>query len=257
MAVASVLGFNMACAPLQKKPARGPLIYDPIAATLSAHTPGSELLPDVKTESIPLQPKVDCAVEICLAITFDDGPHADTTPALLDILAERQVRATFFMLGSQAEKNPELVRRIGRAGHEVGNHGWMHDDYTKMTPEQMMNDLRHTQEVLESAGAPPVLLFRPPFGARDDIVRQTVPLSIALWNIDPEDWDETDPAALAARVIAAAKPGGIMVLHDIKPVSVAAAPQFLDELKQHYKLVTVSELLGLTPYTPKGEFSGR
>jgi len=228
------------------------------AVTLAAAKPDApDLLPTVEPQPIPMQPPANCAVEACLALTFDDGPHAHTTPQLLDVLAAHQVKATFFMLGSQAAKYPHIVKRIEAAGHEIGNHSWIHSDFTKMTPQQMIDDLNHTQQTLVAAGATSVHLFRPPYGARNDTVRQTVPFSLALWNIDPEDWREQDPNVLAARIVATAKPGGIVVLHDIKPVTVAAAPQFVGTLKQHYRLVTMSELLDIGPATPKGEYRGR
>ncbi len=89
------------------------------------------------------------------------------------------------------------------------------------------------------------------------MVRQAIPVSLALWNIDPKDWRAPDPAHLAATVVASAKPGGVIVMHDTKPITADAAPIFLRELKQKYHLVTISDLLALTPETPKTEFYGR
>lgn len=82
-------------------------------------------------------------------------------------------------------------------------------------------------------------------------------MTLVYWNIDPMDWDAKDPAQLAAKVVAGAKPGGIVVLHDIKPVTVAAAAQFIAALKPHYRFVTVSTLMGLAPDSPKTEIFGR
>jgi peptidoglycan/xylan/chitin deacetylase (PgdA/CDA1 family) len=261
VAAATALSVSVVCAPPRPQPHTAiHTTPKPMVTLAAAHTEEVDLLPAVKPETLPLPepvPPLDCAVEACLALTFDDGPHAQTTPQLLDVLAAERVQATFFMLGSQAAKHPELVKRVAEEGHEIGNHSWMHGNYTKMTPPQMMEDFMHTQQVLAAAGADEVHLFRPPYGARNDAVRQTLPVSLAIWNIDPEDWRAANPTQLAAKIITSAKPGGVVVLHDIKPITVAAAPQFIKELKNQYRLVTFSQLLNLAPETPKGEFTGR
>jgi len=197
--------------------------------------------------SMPLQqPPPDCAKQACLALTFDDGPDPHLTPKLLDILAEHQVKATFFVLGSQVARYPELARRIAEEGHEIGNHSWGHGNFTKMKPAQMLQDITHTQDMLQAAGVTPPTLFRPPYGASNEAVRRTVPLAFTFWNIDPRDWKQQKPTELTASIMAAAKPGGIVVLHDIKSTTVAAAPEFITNLKQRYHLVTVSRLKPVT-----------
>lgn len=219
--------------------------------------PELNFLPTIEPEPIPVTRRIDCAAQACLALTFDDGPSPQTTPQLLEILAEHDVLATFFMLGSQAAKYPQLVGRASREGHEIGNHSWIHRSFTKMSPPQMMDDWQRTQNTLLAAGAESVTLFRPPYGARNELVRQTIPVSLALWNVDPEDWRAHNPAELAALITNSAKPGGVVVLHDIKPMTIAAAPQFLETLKQKYHLVTMSDLLGIAPDAPKTMYFGR
>ena len=216
----------------------------------------AEVKPQPAAIAVPTR-LVDCAVEPCLALTFDDGPDIRTTPHLLDTLAAYQVKATFFMLGSQVAKYPDLARRVERAGHEVGNHSWGHGDFSKLQPVQMVEDISHTQATFVSSGLSQPRLFRPPYGVHTPAVQHTVPMTLVYWNIDPQDWNAKDPAQLAAAVVASAKPGGIIVLHDIKPVTVAAAAQFLAALKPHYNLVTVSTLMGLTPDSPKSEIFSR
>jgi len=179
-----------------------------------------------------------------MALTFDDGPDPRLTPKLLDILAEHQVKATFFVLGSQVAKYPELARRIEMEGHEIGNHSWAHQDFTKMKPAHMLQDIDQTQDAFRAAGVAPATLFRPPYGASNDKVHRAVPLKFVLWNIDPEDWQSHKPADLTAHIVAFAKPQGIVVLHDIKPSTVTAAPEFIAKLKKKYHLVTASRLPG-------------
>lgn len=245
------------CPPPQAKPTSPP---QPTAATprgtlasIVLAGPSPEPLPMLE----PLVSSVDCSIEPCLALTFDDGPDSRTTPQLLDTLALHGTTATFFMLGSQVTKHPDLARRVEQAGHEVGNHSWHHANFTKYQPLQMLEDISRAQKAFADAGMEAPTLFRPPFGARNAAVYDTVPLSLAYWNVDPKDWNALDSAHLADVVVASAKPGGIVVMHDIKPVTVAAAATFIPRLKQHYRLVTVSQLMDRDTDAPKTEIFGR
>lgn len=215
------------------------------------HAPAAVVLAELKT----IEPPVDCAVQSCLALTFDDGPGAHTA-ALLDILSAHQAKATFFMLGSQAAKHPDIVRRVVRERHEVGNHSWGHANFGSMQQAHIAADIAHAQQVFKDLGVTPRLM-RPPYGIHSPAVQQATEMSLAYWNIDPKDWDAKDPHALAQTVIASAKPGGIVVMHDIKPVTVTAAAEFVATLKHHYQLVTVSQLMELSPQSPKADLYGR
>ncbi|HTE57852.1 MAG TPA: polysaccharide deacetylase family protein [Verrucomicrobiae bacterium] len=209
----------------------------------------------VFAELSPPKPALDCAVRACLALTFDDGP-GEHTAALLDTLAAHQASATFFMLGSQAVKYPNVVRRVAHEGHEIGNHSWGHANFGPMQQVHIAADIAHAQQSFKDLGVTPRLM-RPPYGIHTPAVQQATEMSLAYWNIDPKDWDAKDPHALAQAVIALAKPGGIVVMHDIKSVTVAAATEFVATLKQHYQLVTVSQLMGLSLQSPKADIFGR
>jgi peptidoglycan/xylan/chitin deacetylase (PgdA/CDA1 family) len=205
--------------------------------------------------SLPSAPP-DCSVEACLALTFDDGPDITTTPAILDALKAYNAKATFFLVGVRIVKHPELARRIANEGSEIGNHSWAHPDFTKLTADQMRQQIEDTNKALLAAGVPVAKFFRPPYEKMTDTVKAVVNIPIVLWNIDPKDWKHSDPNVLAETVDAQAKSGGIMVLHDTEPVTASAAAAIIQKLSSRFKLVTVSELLNLQPDS-KGIFFSR
>jgi peptidoglycan/xylan/chitin deacetylase (PgdA/CDA1 family) len=189
-------------------------------------------------------PRTDCTSQPCIALSFDDGPNAVTTAEIMTILEQKHVAASFFLVGKNIAGNETLVQRMAADGFEVGNHSWDHPNMTCLTPEQVRDELVSTQAAIVNAGAPLPTLFRPPYGAVSDQILADSGLQAALWNIDPEDWHATNPAALAPSIVATAKPGGIIDLHDIHQVTADALPAVIDQLAaKGYKFVTVSQLL--------------
>jgi len=235
----------------------------PVLAIVSKPTPKPKVL---ALKILPKRPvprpiklitkPVDCSLAPCLALTFDDGPNPATTPIILDALTKEQVKATFFVIGNKIAGNIEIVRRIYLSGNEIGNHSWSHPDFTKLTAQQIHEQIDQTQTAIASLGIPAPKLFRPPYEARNQKVEASITLPIILWDVDPKDWHETDPNKIAAIVEAEVKPGAIIVMHDAKPATAAAVGMILKDLKQHYALVTVSELLNL-PLNAQGEFFSR
>ena len=201
--------------------------------------------------SQPLRPQavsqVDCTVRPCMALSFDDGPNPDVTPHILDILARQQVKATFFVVGAHIAGHESILKRQYAEGHEIGNHSWSHPDLSKLTPEQAGEQIQATQRAIAGVGVPVPRLLRPPYGAVSDVVVAHNNLSIVRWNIDPEDWLFRDPAKIQEHLLSQARPGAIILLHDIYPSTVAALEPALQVLKQSYQFVTVSQLLNLTP----------
>jgi peptidoglycan/xylan/chitin deacetylase (PgdA/CDA1 family) len=193
------------------------------------------------------EPDVDCRSQRCVALTFDDGPSGRTTPRLLDVLADADVPATFFVLGAQAQAYPKLVRRIAAEGHEIGNHSWSHPDLTRMPIGSARKQIDRTSRVIEKiTGQRPVLL-RPPYGARNkkvDALARSQGYSEVLWSIDTRDWENHSPK----KILAAAKKarrGAIILMHDIHADTVDAVPAVIAALrKKGFTLVTVSDLLG-------------
>jgi peptidoglycan/xylan/chitin deacetylase (PgdA/CDA1 family) len=158
-----------------------------------------------------------------IALTFDDGPNTAWTPRLLDVLAEHNVKATFFMLGSRAEQEPELVRRVAAEGHLIGNHSWSHENLAWTAAGRVREELTRTNDVLQQITGERVLYFRPPFGARRPVVfriAREFGLTPVLWNAMTSDWSETDAekiaGALAKKIDGLEKSGWAanMVLHD-------------------------------------------
>jgi peptidoglycan-N-acetylglucosamine deacetylase len=199
---------------------------------------------------------VDCALQPCLALTFDDGPSAAVTPQVLDVLARHHAHATFFVLGNRIAGNEALIRRMYAEGHEIGNHSWGHPDLTTLTPDQIQNQVVSAQAAISNAGVPVPTLFRPPYGAVNPVVRNRVPMTIAMWNIDPEDWKLKDPKKITARVLSVAAPGRVVDMHDTHQPTADSLDELVTDLQQQYQLVTFSELFNLAPGQP-GVFYGR
>ncbi len=213
----------------------------------------------LKNQLVPASPGlVNCRVEKCLALTFDDGPDNETTPKVLDVLKQRAAPATFFVLGSKVGGHSELVRRISAEGHEIGNHSWSHHSFTKMRSEQMRGEYDQTNAALQVAGVAPPRIFRPPYGAINSRVLATLPVPIILWNTDPQDWaSDMHVKKEVDSVVGAAIPGGIVVLHDTKKGTADALPEMIKQLRASgYKLVTISQLLELNGNS-QGVYYGR
>lgn len=209
-----------------------------------------------KAETPLLPPQPDCAVEACLALSFDDGPDPVNTPKIMESLTKQQVPATFFLIGNRVASNALIVQRMYHEGFEIGNHSWSHPNFTKLTAVQMVDQINQTQQTLVSLGIPAPTLFRPPYGAVNATLRATVHMPIIRWDVDPKDWAKTDPAGVIATVEAQAKPGAIIVMHSTGAATAAAVDTFITNLKTRFHLVTVSQLLQLAPGA-SGEYIGR
>jgi peptidoglycan/xylan/chitin deacetylase (PgdA/CDA1 family) len=191
-----------------------------------------------------------------LALTFDDGPNPAWTPRLLEILAGHDVRATFFMLGSRAEAEPALVRRMIAAGHRVGNHSWSHANLALAPQKRILEELARSKSALEQITGAPVRYFRPPFGARRPAVlraARSLGLVPVLWNAMTSDWREPSTDAIVKRLTG--KIDGLerrgwaanIVLHDgghlekaaDRAASVAAAGALAARYKATHTFVTL------------------
>ena len=178
-----------------------------------------------------------------IALTFDDGPKRSTTTALLDGLAERGVKATFFLIGKQMENNEDLIRRMDAEGHQIGIHTYDHVSLTGLSKVDFDAQVAVTRQKLMDILGHDGFLLRPPYGAVDDAVRKNAGCPIILWSIDPEDWGDQNAAREIEHVVANAKDGSIILLHDIFSPSVEAALAIVDRLHaQGYLFVTVEEL---------------
>lgn len=179
-----------------------------------------------------------------IALTFDDGPHPVYTPLLLDGLAKRKVKATFFITGENAEAYPELVKRMQEEGHLIGNHTYSHIQLTRGNREKFKGELKKTNEIIEEITGQGVTYVRPPYGSWDKSFEKELNMIPVLWNIDPLDWCCNDAACVIRKVESAAGEDAIILLHDSYPSTVTAALQIVDDLQQRgYVFVTVEEIL--------------
>jgi len=147
-------------------------------------------------------------------LTFDDGPHPEYTPQVLEILSRHGVRATFFVIGSLAELYPGIIWRINAEGHTVANHTWNHEVLAGLSQEAFDNTVGRTQELLGALATP---CLRPPYGSIDAFTHDWAAnhgLEIALWNVDPADWRSPPAAEIAQHVVEHAHDGAIVLLHD-------------------------------------------
>src|SRR5215472_3925232 len=195
-----------------------------------------------------------------VAITFDDGPDPRWTPKVLDILKAANVKAAFFLVGVNAERYPELVRRIVNEGHEIGNHTYYHPNLSLCWPEHIRLELNATQLLLETITGRATTLFRPPYAAdtSPSQLSELIPLQIAedlnylvvLENIDPEDWAKPGADIILRRVKQQRRDGSIILLHDAggdRSQTVEALPQILEWLHTRGDtVVPLSTLLGTT-----------
>ncbi len=198
-----------------------------------------------------LVPRVEVSERV-VALTFDDGPTARHTPAVLDALSKADVTATFYLNGQPASQEPETLKAIVTAGHEIGNHAWHHDRLVLITPWRARRGITQTDAAIRASGYDGPITFRPPYGAKLVVlpwVLSRMERVTVTWDVAPEDWGNLDePAgALAARTIAQVRPGSIIILHpmfDSGASTRAAIPLIIAGLQaEGYIFVSVSELL--------------
>lgn len=190
-----------------------------------------------------------------VAITFDDGPHATQTPRLLNMLAERKIKATFFVLGECVQQNPQILKRIADEGHEIGNHSWSHASFAKLSKGGVLSEIERCQQAIISVTGKPATLLRPPYGAITHAQREWITnelgMKIILWSLDPLDWKYRDSGRVQQQIVNQIKNGAIILGHDIHPTTISAMPGTLDTLiAKGFKFLTVSELLAMEKPRP-------
>lgn len=181
-----------------------------------------------------------------IALTFDDGPSASCTPVLLDGLKERDVHATFFLIGENIEKgeNAKIVRRMYEEGHLIGNHTYHHVEITRVGDETAYQEIKMTNEVIEAVTGEPVEYMRPPFGAWQKKLEQRIHVLPVMWTIDPLDWTTENIDEIVNKVVTEAEEDDIILLHDCYMSSVKAALRIVDLLEaEDFEFVTVDELI--------------
>jgi peptidoglycan/xylan/chitin deacetylase (PgdA/CDA1 family) len=194
------------------------------------------------------QTEVPCVSRPCVALTFDDGPSAEVTPRVLDILRERQAKATFFLVGQQVESNPGLARRVSHEGHVIGNHTYSHPPlFCFLSPWRLREEIERGQDaILRVTGVRP-RHFRSPVGQRHPILKlalERAALEFVLWRLRTYDTRAVTSETLRRRILEQVRPGAIVLLHDRSgpgaSAMLAALPDVIDGLRARgYEFVTV------------------
>jgi peptidoglycan/xylan/chitin deacetylase (PgdA/CDA1 family) len=187
---------------------------------------------------------VDCSQAACVALTFDDGPDSHTD-RILDVLADKGARATFFVQGYRVAMFPDQLRREVAEGHEIGNHTWNHKNLTTLKAKSIKLQIKKTNRAVEKLTGVTPALVRPPYGSVDDKVKKHVGLPLVLWSVDTRDWETKNVKKILKHIKKETKPGSIILMHDTLAASGKALSRAIDILHEKgYTLVTVSELLG-------------
>lgn len=178
-----------------------------------------------------------------IALTFDDGPRRSTTGALLDGLAQRGVKATFFLVGEMVPGSEDLILRMEEEGHQIGTHSYDHVYLTGLSSADFARQVDRTEDLLTELLGHGGFVLRPPYGRIDAGVERRAHSALILWSIDPEDWDDKNTDRIVEHIVSRARDGDIILLHDIYSTSVEAALRVVDELhSQGFLFVTVEEL---------------
>ncbi|MEU1630339.1 polysaccharide deacetylase family protein [Streptomyces sp. NPDC020096] len=192
---------------------------------------------------------VDCLTAKCFALSFDDGPSLYTAP-LLRILEGRHAAATFFLIGEYVLAYRQDVQREYRDGDAIGDHTVTHPDLTKIPSARVTYEMTTAARQIASVDGHIPTMLRPPYGAQNAKVRalaRAAHLSVVMWNDDPRDWEVHNAAVIERRVLAQARPGAIVDMHDRYASTIAAAPHIIDALRARgYTLVTIPQLFAQT-----------
>ena len=193
--------------------------------------------------------------KISVVLTFDDGPHPNTTPHVLDILKKRNLKATFFVLGLQANKYPEIIKRIHDEGHIIGNHTYGHKNLAKLKPAEIKKEIEKTNNLIEKITGEKPKYIRPPYGSVNKAVISAINdagMNMVLWTVDTKDWHSKNEKAILKEVdrqLFITKGeciGGAILMHDIYPSTVRSLDPVLDKLAENsYKISSVNKL-GIT-----------
>jgi peptidoglycan/xylan/chitin deacetylase (PgdA/CDA1 family) len=192
--------------------------------------------------------------EPIVALTFDDGPHPEFTPRLLDVLRRYGAHATFFVVGQSADKYPEILRRMSAEGHAIGNHSWDHPSFPAITAAQRRQQMHACESVISAYSQK---LFRPPYGNQTLGVRfdaWRLGYEVIGWNVSAIDWTGDASDAIFGRMAAKLNPGSIILLHDAlftveqeeyatRTPTIDAVKMLLERYRTSHRFVTVPELL--------------
>ncbi len=217
---------------------------EPVKEEKPEPAPQPEELPEVAPRPEPVKdyPEVTGGHKV-VALTFDDGPSTATTPRLLDILKGKSVKATFFVLGTMAQKAPEILRREAAEGHEVASHTPYHNQQTSLSAAQIRAEALEMDRIFTDILGTVPPFTRPPYGAYNQTVQNAIGQPLIIWSVDPRDWQYRDASVVCTNVVSGTFDGAVILVHDIHASTVEAVPCIIDTLRaQGYEFLTVSEL---------------
>ena len=219
--------------------------------TASVNESTQESVKSTQSQSTELEPTQESTEAVqdptvkSIAISFDDGPGATTTPQLLQILKEKNVHATFFVLGENTAQHPEIVKQTAEAGHEIGNHTYDHQDLAVLSAQSITEEVAKTDTEIKKATGKTPTFVRPPYGSITSVGASVIQRPIIEWSVDSEDWKTRNPDLILQKIQATVYDGAIILFHDIYPETIRAVPQVIDYLQeQGYRITTVGDLLG-------------
>lgn len=237
----------------------------PVEAVLSSGTPGVRkvlrglISKQVVSKTITVQPVVK-VVKLrmpekgakVIALTFDDGPWPGSTERILAVLKKYNVRATFFMIGSQAKGRASIARQVADAGMVIGNHSYSHPDLTKLSAGNVARQIDVAERDIKAVTGVAPKFFRPPTGATNSVVNAQIAragLKLCEWDIDPQDWRKPSAPVIVDRVVRSASPGAVVLMHDgggDRSRTLAALPVIIQQLRaKGYTFVTLDYLPSL------------
>ncbi len=263
-----VLFLSLAAASAAPKPAPAtPAPAPPAPAAATPAPPPATALPATALPAdasapppagMPKSTFSQCHVEgPYVAMTFDDGPHGANTPRLLEMLRQRKIHATFFLVGQCVAEFPDIVKKIVADGHEIANHSWSHPQLSTMSEATVRDQLQKTHDAIIAACGVTPTIMRPPYGAFTARQRAWAHgewgYKCILWDVDPLDWKVRNSEHVKTEILKQTVPGSIILSHDIHKTTVDAMPETLDALlAKGFKFVTVSELIAMDkPVAPK------
>jgi peptidoglycan/xylan/chitin deacetylase (PgdA/CDA1 family) len=205
-----------------------------VAAARTPNRPAPSQPPPAAAAAAPVMPALPTKYVV---LTFDDGPDVVYTPQILDILKKYDAKATFFEVGKNVTKHPELSKRIHDAGHSVENHTWSHADLRKLGAAAFRQEVASTDQAIRAATGSTPACLRPPYGGMNPVVTQRAKAlgkDLVVWTVDSRDWTKPGAPAIVQRVLKSVHNGSVILMHDgggNRTQTVAALPKILQTLK--------------------------
>ena len=200
---------------------------------------------------------INCDLVACAALTYDDGPNAQTT-RLLDILSKHGVYATFFEQGVNVNTNPAIAKSVVDAGHTVANHTMSHPYLTKLQASGVNKEIRGAQAAIEKATGVVPAYLRPPYGATNAAVAAAAAMPLIIWDVDSLDWQSRNKAVFIPRIMSLVKPGSIILQHDVHSTTVDGQDELITQLKgKGFYLVTLPQLFAGIDLQPGASYKCR